>query len=287
MIQSLHEDMFRISDKLPTEEEQRRVRHLILQNPGEDGAFTDDKLALTFSRCPHLETVVLSGAPETTDRTIVLLAQTATNLHGLNLSNCVEVTDVGLLELTNKSLPLQWLILNGVKGLTDPSISAVAKTCSRLIELELCDLPLLTPVSVRDIWSYSRKLRTLRLANCPLLSDKAFPSPPSLVLPEEPEVEDGEGPHPHQPTTWLEIIPPLILPHTTENLRVLDLSSCKITDGAVDGIVTHAPRIQTLILSGCSMLTDRALESIYRAVFQVARSCTELRCVDVALDFGA
>jgi F-box and leucine-rich repeat protein GRR1 len=101
----------------------------------------------------------------------------------------------------------------------------------------------------------------------------------------------------------LEDIPPLILPHTTENLRVLDLTSCKITDGAVDGIVTHAPRIQTLILSGCSMLTDRALESICklrdhldvlmlahvsnitdRAVFQVARSCPELRCVDVACE---
>lgn len=101
----------------------------------------------------------------------------------------------------------------------------------------------------------------------------------------------------------LRSFPPLILRHTTENLRVLDVSSCKITDDAVDGIVTHAPRIQTLILSGCSMLTDKSLESICRlrdhldvlmlahvsnitdgAVFQVARSCAQLRCIDLACE---
>ncbi|KAF6762099.1 hypothetical protein DFP72DRAFT_877980 [Ephemerocybe angulata] len=291
-------DMFRITDRLPTEEEHRRVRHLVLQNLP-PGSFTDDQLAEVAANCPQLETVVLSGAPETSNRTVVLLAQSATNLLGLDLSNCVEVTDVGVQELTNKSLPLHWLFLNGLKGLTDPSVSAVAKTFSRLVELELCDLPLLTPISVRDIWSYSRKLRTLRLANCPLLSDKAFPASPSAVALED--MYAGEKPLPHRPTTWLETLPPLILRHTTENLRVLDLSSCKITDDAVDGIVTHAPRIQTLILSGCVMLTDKALESICKlrdhldvlmlahvsnitdgAVVQVARSCTELRCVDVA-----
>jgi len=101
--------------------------------------------------------------------------------------------------------------------------------------------------------------------------------------------------------TWLEELPPLILRYTADNLRVLDLSNCKITDEAIEGIVMHAPRIQTFILSGCSLLTDRALESISklhdhldvlmlahvfnitdRAVVKLARSCTNLRCVDVA-----
>ncbi|TEB35822.1 RNI-like protein [Coprinellus micaceus] len=294
---SLHEDMLRVSDRLPTEEERRRVRHLDIQTLHD--SLSDDHLADVILQCPLLESLVLSGAPETTDRTVVLLAQNATHLHGLNLSNCVEVTDVGILELTNKSLPLQWLFLNGVIGLTDPSISAIAKTCSRLVELELCDLPLLTPLAVRDIWSYSRKLRVLRLANCPLLSDKAFPAPPAAEPP--PGIADDEKPLPHRPTTWLENLPPLILRHCTENLRILDLTACKVTDDAVDGIVVHAPKIQTLILSGCIMLTDRSLESICklgdhldvlmlahvsnitdRAVFQIARSCPQLRCVDVA-----
>lgn len=151
---SFHEDMIRIIDRLPTQEEYRRVRHLVLQQPSEP--ITDDQLAQVLDACPHLETVVLSGMPDTTDRTVVLLAAGAINLQGIDLTGCHNVTDVGVLELTTKSLPLQWIQLNGVAGLTDPSISAIGKSCSRLIELELCGLPLLTPISVRDVWSFSR-----------------------------------------------------------------------------------------------------------------------------------
>ena len=153
---SFHEDMIRVIDRLPREEEYRRVRHLLLHRP--EITITDEQLAEVLPFCPHLESVVLTGVPETTDRTIVVLAEKAINLVGLNLSGCAQITDVGVLELTNKSLPLQWVQLNGVVGLTDPSISAIAKSCSRLLELEVCDLPLLTPVAVRDIWSFSRSV---------------------------------------------------------------------------------------------------------------------------------
>ncbi|KAF9464391.1 hypothetical protein BDZ94DRAFT_1162081 [Collybia nuda] len=296
---SFHEDMIKITDRLPTPEEYRRVRHLVLQQlPSIGSPITDNQLAAVLDLCPHLETIVLSGVPDTTDRAVVLLAERAINLQGINLTGCCQVTDVGVLELTTKSLPLHWIQLNGVNRITDPSVSAIAKTCSRLVELELCDLPLLTPISVRDVWSFSRKLRTLRLANCSLLSDKAFPSP---LYGEFFTDVGNEKPLPPRPITWLDTLPPLLLRHTAENLRVLDLSNCKITDEAIEGVVMHAPRIQSLILSGCTLLTDRALESICRlgehldvvmlahvssitdgAVVKLARSCFNLRCVDVA-----
>lgn len=106
---------------------------------------------------------------------------------------------------------------------------------------------------------------------------------------------------PQRPVTGLDQLPPLILCHRAENLRVLDLTSCKITDDGVGGIIAHAPKIQSLILSGCTMLTDRALESIAKlgeyldvlmlahvsnitdaGVVRLARACWNLRCVDVA-----
>ncbi|KAF8914187.1 hypothetical protein CPB84DRAFT_1811580 [Gymnopilus junonius] len=291
---SFHEDMIRVVDRLPAEEEYRRIRHLILQRP--EIPITDEQLAQVLAFCPHLETVVLTGVPETTDRTIVTLAEKSINLVGLNLSGCSQITDVGVLEITNKSLPLQWIQLNGVIGLTDPSISAIAKTCSRLLECEVSDLPLLTPVAVRDIWSFSRKLRTFRLANNPLLTDRAFPSAAAYA----PTVSEDDKPLPHRPTTWLEKLPPLILRHTADNLRLLDLSHCEITDDAIEGIVRHAPRIQTFILTGCSLLTDKSLGSIStlgdhldvlmlahvsnitdRGLVNLARSCSNLRCIDV------
>lgn len=146
----------KITDRLPAEDEYRRVRHLLLHKPQEP-AITDDALVRVLGASPHLETVVFTGVPDVSDRTMAVLAENAVDLLGLDISGCAQVTDTGVLEVTNKSLPLQWLQLNGVVGLTDASISAVAKTCSRLIELEACDLPLLTPISVRDIWSFSRQ----------------------------------------------------------------------------------------------------------------------------------
>ena len=112
-----------------------------------------------------------------------------------------------------------------------------------------------------------------------------------------------EKPLPHRPTTWLEQLPPLILRHTADNLRLLDLTLCKITDDAIEGIVAHAPKIQTLMLTGCTLLTDRSMESICKlgdhldvlmlarvsnitdkAVVKLARSCVNLRCIDIACE---
>ncbi|KAJ7507979.1 hypothetical protein B0H11DRAFT_153700 [Mycena galericulata] len=300
---SFHEDMItlRIVDRLPTADEYRRVRHLVLQQ-ADSQPITDDDLATVLAECPHLETVVLSAVPSTTDRTIVLLAENASNLQGIDLSGCQQVTDVGVFELAAKSLPLQWIQLNGLVGLTDPSITALVKTCSRLVELELTDLPLLSAISVRDIFVFSRKLRTLRLARCPLLTDKAFPAVSVSRSSTPVAYPNGyEKPLPPRPTTWLDELPPLILRHTADNLRILDLSFISgLTDAAIEGIVSHAPKIQHLRLSGCKLLTDRALESICklgdhldvlmlahvanitdRGVVKLARACTNLRCVDV------
>ncbi|KAJ6598898.1 hypothetical protein DFH09DRAFT_1129507 [Mycena vulgaris] len=299
---SFHEDMMKIIDRLPTTDEYRRVRHLVLQNVHEVFPITDDELATVFAECPHLETVVLSAVPAATDRTVVLLAANAINLQGIDLSGCQQVTDVGVFELAAKSLPLQWIQLNGVVGLTDPCITALAKSLPSLSSLDLCDLPLLSALSVRDIFTFSRKLRTLRLARCPLLTDKAFPAVPASRSSTPVAYPSGyEKPLPPRPTNWLDELPPLILRHTADNLRILDLSFIGgLTDAAIEGIVGHAPKIQHLRLSGCKQLTDRALESICklgdhldvlmlahvanitdRGVVKLARACTNLRCVDV------
>jgi F-box and leucine-rich repeat protein GRR1 len=145
-------------------------------------------------------------------------------------------------------------------------------------------------------------MRTLRIPNCPLLTDKAFPS----AIPDNDSttaLSEDEKPLPHRPNTWLEVLPPLFLQHKAENLRVLDLTACNITDEAIDGVVLHAPRIQSLILTACSHLTDQALESIARlqkhldililahvsnitdqGLIKLARACTNLRCIDVACE---
>lgn len=290
------EDMKRIVNRLPqTESERRIVRHLVIRDP--DCGVRDEWVAPEMIFCRHLESVVLSGVPDTSDKTIVHLARENSNIQGLDLTGCKYVTDVSIMEVVAKTPPLQWLQLSGVV-LTDASVSAIAKTFPKLVELELNDQPLITAVSVRDVWSYSRKLRTLMLARSPQLTDTALPSPiKTLTGPAS-----DEKPLPARPHTWLDQLPPLVLRHTAIDLRVLDLSYCpKLTDEAVKGIVAHAPLLRSLALAGCPNLTDDAVESICKlglhisnlnlahcpritdhAIVSLARSCTELRSVDLA-----
>lgn len=111
-----HEDMIRVSDRLPTQDEYRRLRHLTIRRKSVN--IGDDELAHVVEACPHLESVVLSGVPSTSDRTIVTLGENANNLMGIDLSGCQNVTDIGVLDIVTKSLPLQWVILNRIAGLT-------------------------------------------------------------------------------------------------------------------------------------------------------------------------
>ncbi|KAF8842703.1 RNI-like protein [Paxillus ammoniavirescens] len=292
-----YEAMERIINRLPeTESERRVVKHLVIRDP--NCGVTDEWVAPEMVFCRNLESVVLSGVADTSDKTIVQLARENQNIQGLDLTGCRYVSDVGILELVSQAPPLQWLQLSGVV-LTDPTVSAIAKSFSRLVELELSDEPLLTALSVRDIWAYSRKLHTLMLARCPLLTDKAFPSP--IKKGSKPS-KGPDKPLPHRPLTWLDELPPLILRHTAVDLRVLDLSYCtKLTDDGIEGVIVHAPSLHTLSLAGCTNLTDRTVVNICKlgvqlgtltlahvsqitdgAIVQLARSCLQLRSLDLA-----
>lgn len=291
------EDMERLINRLPeTEAERRLVKHLVIRDPS--CGVKDEWVTPEMTFCRRLESVVLSGVPDTSDKTIVRLARDNPNLQGLDLTGCKYVSDVAIVELVSQAPPLQWLQLSGVV-LTDPTVSAIAKTFSKLVELELCDEPLLSAVSVRDIWTYSRKLRMLRLARCPLLTDKALPSP---IKKGGTPATGSDKPLPHRPSTWLDGLPALILRHTAVDLRVLDLSYCtKLTDEGIEGVLVHAPSLHTLSLAGCTNLTDRSVENICKLgvqlgavtlahVWQVtdagmvklARACLGLKSVDVA-----
>lgn len=291
------EDMERLIDRLPeTESERRRVKHLVIRDP--NCGVKDEWVTPEMTFCRRLESVVLSGVPDTSDKTIVRLARDNPNLQGLDLTGCKYVSDVAIVELVSQAPPLQWLQLSGVV-LTDPTVSAMAKTFSKLVELELCDEPLLSAVSVRDIWTYSRKLRMVRLARCPLLTDKALPSP---IKKGGKPATGTDKPLPHRPSTWLDGLPPLILRHTAVDLRVLDLSYCtKLTDEGIEGVLVHAPSLHTLSLAGCTNLTDRSVENICKlgvqlgsvtlahvwqvtdaAIVKLARACLGLKSVDAA-----
>ena len=109
-----------------------------------------------------------------------------------------------------------------------------------------------------------------------------------------------------RPSSWLDSIPPLLLPdsHILENLRLLDLAYCKsISDHAVEGAVAHAQKIHHISLAGCPLLTDAAVHSLCRLgsnleyvslahleqvtdrpIVDLARVCPKLKTVDISCE---
>ncbi|KIJ58308.1 hypothetical protein HYDPIDRAFT_55403, partial [Hydnomerulius pinastri MD-312] len=259
-------------------------------------AISDDALSRVLPCLPNLVAIDLTGVTETSDRVVTGLASAAKRLQGINLSGCKNVTDIGVFALAANCPLLRRVKLSGLEQVTDPPVSALAKSCPLLLEIDLNNCKRITDLSVRDLWTYSTHMREMRLSQCGELTDAAFPAP----LKTE-NIPRPNNPFPQLPRTSEEL-PPLLLTRSLDHLRMLDLTSCSlITDDAVDGIISHAPKIRNLVLSKCTQLTDRTVDNICllgkhlhylhlghaanitdRSIKTLARCCTRLRYVDFA-----
>ncbi|KAI9466933.1 hypothetical protein BJY52DRAFT_1208462 [Lactarius psammicola] len=258
---------------------------------------SDDVIARTVPYFPNLVAIDLSGVDAVTDRTVFALADCCPKLQGINLLGCRRVSSTSIGALANKCPLLRRVKLTGLADLTDDPVSNLAIKGSLLLEIDLNGCKKLSDRAVRDIWTHSHNMREMRLSHCQELTDLAFPAPQNIRDPPP-----GLNPFPESHRFPVSDLPPLRLSRALEHLRMLDLTSCsKITDDAVEGIVSASPRLRNLVLSKCSQLTDRAIESICllgkhlhylhlghassitdRSVKTLARSCTRLRYIDLA-----
>ncbi|KAL4076131.1 hypothetical protein J3A83DRAFT_4225136 [Scleroderma citrinum] len=266
-----------------------RLERLTLVNCS---AVSEDALLRVLTHLPNLIAIDLTGVTEMSDKVILGVTTVSKRLQGINLTGCKLVTDAGLLSLARDCAFLRRVKLSGVEQVTDASISAIAKACPLLLEIDLNNCKRITNTSVRDLWIHCTQMREMRLSHCLELTDAAFPAPlkardTTLIM--------------TVPRPW-DDLPPLILPKTLDHLRMLDLTGCSLlTDDAIEGIISHAPKIRNFVLSKCLLLTDRAVESICllgkhlhylhlghatnitdRSIKSLARCCTRLRYVDFA-----
>ncbi|KAL5487546.1 GRR1 [Sanghuangporus weigelae] len=260
---------------------------------------SDEALLRVLPQCTSLVAIDLTNITSCTDRPIIALAQSATKLQGLNLGGCKNITDEGVLAVAKHCPLLRRIKLSNVKNITNAAVSALAKQCPLLLEIDLQGCPEITDEAVREVWTHLIHFREVRLAHCSELTDLAFPT-----IPQSGPVETqlNVQPFPNSKPIPSEILPPLRLNRMCETLRMLDLTACAlITDEAIAGIVSVAPKLKNLCLSKCSLLTDAAVESICklgkhlhylhlghassitdRSIRSLSRSCTRLRYIDLA-----
>ena len=259
--------------------------------------FTGEGLAQVLPNFTNLVAIDLTGVVNATSESIIGLANVATQLQGINLTGCTKVNDDAVLALATSCPLLRRVKLNGLGLLTDDAISTLALACPMLLEIDLNHCELITDGSVRLVWTHLIHMREMRLSHCSLLTDAAFPAP------VKPDVQqDAPNPFPTSTTTKNDDLPPLIINRSFEHLRMLDLTACSlITDEAIEGIISRAPKIRNLVLSKCVNLTDKAVETICklgrhlhylhlghasritdRSERMLARSCTRIRYIDFA-----
>jgi F-box and leucine-rich repeat protein GRR1 len=256
---------------------------------------TGEMLAQVLQSFSNLVAIDLTGVTKTSSDSIIGLSTVATRLQGINLSGCDKVTDSGIVALALACPLLRRVKLSGLTLLTDTSIAALAHGCPMLLEIDLNHCELVSDVSVRLIWTHLTHMREMRLSHCLLLTDAAFPA----AFRQDADVVN---PFANSNASRNDDLPPLVVNRTFENLRMLDLTACAlVTDDAVEGIVSHAPKIRNLVLSKCVLLTDKAVETICRlgrhlhylhlghaskitdrSVRLLARSCTRIRYIDFA-----
>ncbi|KAL1940001.1 hypothetical protein VTO73DRAFT_9336 [Trametes versicolor] len=244
---------------------------------------------------------VLTGVPDLSSRTLITLAESAHNLTHVDISGCADVTDLGLHALAAHSTSLVSVAISRIPGITDPALAQLVRGLPRLEVLEMDSLPLVTSVAVRDIWLFARGLQRWSLSGCVHVTDSGFPWVPERE--QLRSLEDQEAAA-DKPRTWLESLPPLVLPgtHKLNALHTLDLSHCvKLTDSAMLGIIAYAPHIQDLNLAGCIELSDRAIHAVCalgnhlavvdirglervtdEGAFALATSCRRLQSVDIS-----
>lgn len=258
-----------------------------------------DALTRVLPFYPNLIALDLSGVSNVTDEAIIAFALEARRLQGINLTGCIKISDKAVMTLAQNCPLLRRVKMSGVVDLTDKPVTALAELCPLLLEIDLHNCGLITDISVRDLWSHSYLMREMRLSHCSKLTDLAFPRPPRSEGNNQPDLPTA---FPVNPNDSAVDLPPLILSRPLDHLRMLDLTACSlITDDAVEGIISFAPKIRNLVLSKCGLVTDRSVDNICRlgrhlhylhlghaakitdkSVRALARSCTRLRYVDFA-----
>ncbi|KAG8765300.1 SCF ubiquitin ligase complex subunit [Ceratobasidium sp. 428] len=260
-------------------------------------ALTDESLETILSGMPQLVALDLTGVSSVTDRSITALARTASKLQGINLGGCKHVTDEGVGQLATHCTLLRRVKLAGLH-VTNRSVIHLARSCPLLLEMDLNGCTEISNRAIRELWTCSRHIRELKLGLIgAALTDEAFPAPVDNQA-RIPNNTPGNS----EPQPLIPVETSLQTTRSFEHLRILDLTGCtSLTDTAVEGIISVAPKIRNLVLAKCALLTDNAIASVCKlgrylhylhlghvslitdgAVIQLARTCTRLRYVDLA-----
>ncbi|PWN26647.1 RNI-like protein [Jaminaea rosea] len=286
---------------------------------------TDETLQAIASNCKRLQGVNLTNCKLITSKGVAALGSSCPLLRRVKLCGCERVADAGLYPMILNCPMLLEIDVFQCSAISDESVRQIWLSSSHVRELRLAQCGPLTdmafPAPARQLTNVRAALdldqeeerRGHATAAAQLGIHGSESAPTSRGASPAAGVGSGSGSLARASLTSSaarlaaggmasSLLGPLRPPKAFEHLRVLDLTNCStISDDAIEGIISCAPRIRNLVLSKCTRLTDESVYSISRlrknlqylhlghvsnvtdrSIKHLVNHCTRLRYFDLA-----
>ncbi|PKS06808.1 hypothetical protein jhhlp_006883 [Lomentospora prolificans] len=195
--------------------------------------------------CKNLVNVNLEGCRNIQRSTLHGLLNGNERLECLNLTGLTAVTNATCDIIAESCKNLEVLQVSWCKQMDAEGIRAIVNACPRLKDVRAGELKGFDNVEVAAAFFARNTLERLVLSGCSDLTDMALQT---IVHGVNPEIDI---------LTDLPLVP-------TRALRHLDLSRCsQLTDRGISALGHFVPNLEGLQISGCSGLTDLALQPIF------------------------
>ncbi|MCE5316816.1 MAG: BTB/POZ domain-containing protein [Parachlamydia sp.] len=253
----------------------------------------DETMTLIAQYCPHLRTLILDGKG-ISDVAIHAIAQNCRGLTKLSLTYCKRLTNASIVQIA-KSCP-QLQCLNLPESITDVALTEVAQHSSQLRRLFICGSAV-TDAGLSQIAQHCCQLKNLMVLGCEQVGNDSLAEIArncaqlkSLTLSYYKRSPDING------------AISLLAEHCSK-LENLSLDELSLSDATIAKIVRNCPYLSFLTPGGD--ITNASLYEMakhgseliavdltecphvtYEAIFEVARSCGKLECLDIVRTKG-
>uniref|UniRef100_K3XAC8 F-box/LRR-repeat protein 15-like leucin rich repeat domain-containing protein n=1 Tax=Globisporangium ultimum (strain ATCC 200006 / CBS 805.95 / DAOM BR144) TaxID=431595 RepID=K3XAC8_GLOUD len=205
-------------------------------------------------RCPHLRSLDLSNCVQVTSTVVRAMLQGCANLQILRLDGCRHITDAAFqhehspFHTLRACSSLQVVSFARCSQLSEDLLYFLVKTCRSLVDINFSKCKKIPSSAIHLLLRSATNLQRLNLSFMDV-TDEAFTA-------------DTQADHVNGFYAM------------GKELRVLDLTHCKITDEALLSMARYCRQLEEMKLSSCDKVTDVGVEAL-------VSSCANLRELDL------
>ena len=251
-------------------------QNLISLNLSNCNEITDSGLEKIAEKCHLIQKLILDSCVKVTDKSIKFVTQGCPLLRKINLSRC-QITDSSLDALSSRCQKIEELDISYCESITDASFRNIYGFEQHLEILNINQLPNITSTSLIHIAKCS-KLKSLHVAGSKGLNDEVLLAiAEGCPLIKYLDLSECSSITPYGLHSSIRLLSTLRTLHlksfltiTTESLahpylEELDLSwSSNIQDCALEQIATNCPRLQRIILTRCTNITEKSVKNLLK-----------------------